>query len=36
LFTGVRPELRLVPTQATNSPLATHLSYQVDATAVRA
>jgi dihydrofolate reductase len=36
LFTGVRPELRLVPTQATNSPLATHLSYQVDACAVRA
>src|SRR5215210_661579 len=36
LFTGVRPELRLVPTQATNSPLATHLSYQVDASAVRA
>ena len=36
LFTGVRPDLRLVPTQATNSPLATHLSYQVDASAVRA
>jgi dihydrofolate reductase len=36
LFTGVRPELRLVPTQATNSPLATHLTYQVDASALRA
>jgi riboflavin biosynthesis pyrimidine reductase len=36
LFAGVRPELRLVPTQATNSPLATHLTYQVDASAVRA
>ena len=36
LFTGVRPDLRLVPTQATNSPLATHLTYQVDASAVRA
>jgi dihydrofolate reductase len=36
LFAGVSPELRLVPTQATNSPLATHLSYQVDASAVRA
>ena len=35
LFTGVRPELRLVPSQATKSPLATHLSYQVDASAVR-
>ena len=36
LFTGVRPNLRLVPTQATNSPLATHLTYQVNASAVRA
>jgi len=36
LFTGVRPDLRLVPIQATNSPLATHLTYQVDASAVRA
>jgi riboflavin biosynthesis pyrimidine reductase len=36
LFSGVRPDLRLVPTQATNSPLATHLSYQVDACGVRA
>jgi dihydrofolate reductase len=36
LFTGVRPDLRLVPSQATNSPLATHLTYQVDASAVRA
>jgi dihydrofolate reductase len=36
LFTGVRSELRLVPTQATNSPLATHLTYQVDASALRA
>src|SRR5215211_4854123 len=36
LFAGVRPDLRLVPTQATNSPLATHLTYQVDASAVRA
>ena len=27
LFTGVRPDLRLLPTQATNSPLATHLTY---------
>ncbi len=35
LFTGVRPDLRLVPSQATNSPLATHLTYQVDASAVR-
>ena len=34
LFTGVRPDLRLVPSQATNSPLATHLTYQVDASAV--
>jgi dihydrofolate reductase len=36
LFTGVRPDLRLVPSQATNSPLATHLTYRVDASAVRA
>lgn len=36
LFTGVRPDLRLVPIQATNDPLATHLTYQVDAPAVRA
>src|ERR687894_218887 len=36
LFAGVSPDLRLVPTQATNSPLATHLTYQVDASAVRA
>jgi len=36
LFTGVRPDLRLVPSQATNSPLATHLTYQVDAPAERA
>lgn len=35
LFAGVRPDLRLVPTEATNSPLATHLTYQVDASAVR-
>ena len=34
LFSGVRPDLRLVPTQATSSPLATHLTYQVDAPAV--
>ena len=36
LFTGVRPDLRLVPSRATNSPLATHLTYQVGASAVRA
>jgi dihydrofolate reductase len=36
LFAGVRQDLRLVPSQATNSPLATHLTYQVDASAVRA
>ena len=36
LFAGVHPDLRLVPSQATNSPLATHLTYQVDASAVRA
>ena len=36
LFSGVRPDLRLVPSEATNSPLATHLSYQVDASGVRA
>jgi dihydrofolate reductase len=34
LFAGVRPDLRLVPTEATNGPLATHLTYQV-ASAVR-
>ena len=36
LFAGVRPDLRLVPSEATNSPLATHLTYRVDAPAVRA
>jgi dihydrofolate reductase len=36
LFAGVRPDLRLVPIRATSSPLATHLTYQVDASAVRA
>jgi hypothetical protein len=36
LFSGVRPDLGLVPREATNSPLATHLTYQVDAPAVRA
>jgi dihydrofolate reductase len=36
LFSGVSPEVGLVPSKATNSPLATHLSYQVDASAVRA
>jgi hypothetical protein len=36
LFAGVRPDLRLVPIRATNSPLATYLTYQVDASAVRA
>lgn len=36
LFAGVRPDLRLVPSEASNSPLATHLTYQVDAPAVRA
>jgi dihydrofolate reductase len=36
LFEGVRPDLQLVPSQATHSPLATHLTYQVDAPAVRA
>jgi dihydrofolate reductase len=36
LFAGVSPDLRLVPSQATTSPLATHLTYQVDARAVRA
>jgi dihydrofolate reductase len=36
LFAGVRPDLRLVPSQATHSPLATHLTYQVDTSAVRA
>ena len=33
LFSGVRPDLRLVPSQATTSSLATHLTYQVDAPA---
>jgi dihydrofolate reductase len=33
LFAGVRPDLRLVPSQATHEPLATHLTYQVDAAA---
>lgn len=36
LFTGVRPDLRLVPVQATNSPLATHLTYRVDVPVARA
>jgi dihydrofolate reductase len=36
LFAGVRPDLRLVPSQAINSPLATHLTYRVDASGVRA
>jgi dihydrofolate reductase len=36
LFAGVRPDLRLVPVQATHGPLATHLTYRVDASAVRA
>jgi dihydrofolate reductase len=36
LFAGVRPDLRLVPSQATNSPLATHLTYEVDTSAARA
>jgi hypothetical protein len=31
LVTGVRPDLRLVPSQATNSPIATHVTYQLDA-----
>jgi dihydrofolate reductase len=35
LFTGVRPDLRLVPGEATTSPLATHLTYRVDASATR-
>ena len=30
LFAGVRPDLRLVPIRATNSPLATHLAYTVE------
>ena len=30
LFAGVSPDLRLVPTEATNSPLATHLTYDVE------
>ncbi len=36
LFAGVHPDLRLAPSQASNGPLATHLTYQVDASAVRA
>ena len=36
LFAGVHPDLRLVPIQTTDSPLATHLTCQVDASAVRA
>jgi riboflavin biosynthesis pyrimidine reductase len=36
LFAGVHPDLRLVPSRATHSPLATRLTYQVDASAVRA
>lgn len=36
LFAGVRSDLRVVPSQATHSPLATHLTYRVDASAVRA
>ena len=31
LFAGVRPDLRLVPGEATASPLATHLTYRVEA-----
>jgi dihydrofolate reductase len=36
LFDGVRPDLRLVPSRAIHSPIATHLTYQVNASAVRA
>jgi dihydrofolate reductase len=36
LFAGVRPDLRLVPSQVAHSLLATHLTYRVDASAVRA
>jgi hypothetical protein len=36
LFAGVCPDLRLVPIQATNNPLATHLTYQVDVSTVQA
>jgi dihydrofolate reductase len=35
LFDGARPDLRLVPSDATADPLATHLTFQVDASAVR-
>ncbi|QYJ15578.1 putative protein YyaP [Rubrobacter xylanophilus DSM 9941] len=35
LFAGVRPDLRLVPIRATHGPLATHLTYRLDASAVR-
>lgn len=31
LFAGASPDLRLVPTGATNGPLATHLTYRIDA-----
>ncbi len=30
LFAGVRPDLRLIPREATVEPLATHLTYEVD------
>ncbi len=30
LFSGLRSELKLVPSEATSSPLATHLTYQVE------
>jgi dihydrofolate reductase len=33
LFSGVRPDLELIPSEATNSPLATHLTYRVNAPA---
>src|SRR5262245_1862808 len=35
LFEGVRPDLRLVPSQASNEPLATHLTYEVAGSAIR-
>lgn len=31
LFAGVRPDLRLVPSEATAGPLVTHLTYRVEA-----
>lgn len=31
LFAGVSPDLRLVPSEATSSPLATHVTYRVEA-----